>query len=201
MCPYFFFRRILRGDEILSSIYIYDGPFEKGEKGYGLIRQAAVRYCGEAGVDYPVLEAEILREVKGKPYFVDIPLEFSLSHSGALWMCMVSQQPCGLDLQHVKDCKHEEIARRLFTEEEQHYVALWGQEGFFDVWVRKEALCKCTGQGIFSDMPSVVSKNSDLMGVVSWHDREYFFTEIEIAPDIKCAACTDDEAPVVIRVF
>lgn len=116
-------------------------------------------------------------------------------------MCMVSQQPCGLDLQYVKDCKYEEIARRLFTKEEQHYVELWGQEGFFDVWVRKEALCKCTGQGIFSDMPSVADRNSNLLGTVAWNDREYFFTEIEIAPDIKCAACTDDEAQVVIRVL
>lgn len=185
----------------MSSIYIYDGPFEKGEKGYELIRRAAVRYCGEAGVDYPVLTAEILREEKGKPYFVDIPLEFSLSHSDALWMCMVSQQPCGLDLQHVKDCRFEEIARRLFTEEEQHYVALWGIEGFFDVWVRKEAFCKCTGQGIFSDMPSVVSANSDLLMEIFWQDREYFFTEIEIAPDIKCAACTDDEVQVNMRAL
>lgn len=185
----------------MSSIYLYDGPFEKGEKGYGLIRQAAVRYCGEAGLDYPVLEGEILKEEKGKPYFVDIPLEFSLSHSGELWMCMVSQQPCGLDLQHVKDCKFKEISKRLYTREEQHYVDLWGLEGFFDVWVRKEAFCKCTGQGIFSNMPGVVNGNSDFLMDVTWGDKKYFFTEITIAPDIKCAVCTDDEVQVNMRLL
>lgn len=190
-----------KGDEILSSIYLYEGPFERGEKGYGLIRQAAVRYCGEAGLDYPVQEGQILRGEKGKPYFADIPLEFSLSHSGILWMCMVSQQPCGLDLQHVKECKFEEISRRLYLPEEQHYVELWGLEGFFDIWVRKEAFAKCVGEGIFANLPSVVNKTGDLYKEVKWNDREYFFTEITIAPDIKCAVCTDDEAKVGMRML
>ena len=185
----------------MSSIYIYDGPFERGEKGYGLIRQADVRYCGEAGLDYPVLEGEIRREEKGKPYFVDIPLEFSLSHSGQLWMCMVSQQPCGLDLQHVKECRFEEIAQRLYLPKEQHYVDLWGLDGFFDVWVRKEAFAKCTGLGIFSDMPSVVKENSELVSAVDWKDRQYFFTDIEISPDLRCAVCTDDEVQVGLRIL
>ena len=166
-----------------------------------MIRQAAVRYCGEAGLNYPVTEGKILREEKGKPYFVDIPLEFSLSHSGLLWMCMVSQQPCGLDLQHVKECKFEEISARLYTPEEQHYVELWGLEGFFDVWVRKESFCKCTGQGIFSHMPSVVDKKSELVMEAEWEDKDYFFTEITIAPDIKCAVCTIDEVQVSLRLL
>lgn len=185
----------------MSSIYLYEGPFERGEKGYGLIRQAAVRYCGESGLDYPVYEGEIRKGDKGKPYFVDIPLEFSLSHSGILWMCMVSQQPCGLDLQHVKECKFEEIAERLYTPEEKHYVDLWGLDGFFDIWVRKEAFAKCVGEGIFSNLPSVVTRTADLHSVIRWNGREYFFTEIAIAPDIKCAVCTDDEVQIGIRLL
>ena len=33
--------------DILSSIYICDGSFEKGDAGYPLIRLAAARYAGE----------------------------------------------------------------------------------------------------------------------------------------------------------
>lgn len=183
----------------MSSVYIYDGPYEKGEKGYDLIRQAAMRYCSESGLDYPVMDAEIVRSEKGKPYFVDIPLDFSLSHSELMWMCMFSQQPCGLDVQYVKDCKYEEIAGRVYTPEEQHYVELWGLEGFFEVWVRKEAFAKCLGQGILSDMPSVVNKKGDLCYQVDWHDKEYCFTPVEISEDIKCAICTEDEVQVGFR--
>ena len=76
-----------------------------------------------------------------------------------------------------------------------------GLDGFFDVWVRKEAFAKCTGLGIFSDMPSVVKENSELVSAVDWKDRQYFFTDIEISPDLRCAVCTDDEVQVGLRIL
>lgn len=191
----------------MNRIYIYDGQFEQGEDGWPMIKAAASIYGGEAGLDDDFEAAEILREEKGKPYFVDIPVEFSLTHSGQLWMCMFSSKPCGLDLQVVKDCRFEEIAARQFTAEEQHYVELWGLEGFFDIWVRKEALCKLTGQGIFSEMPSVVSESADLLEHVSaaaagdGDSAEYWFTEIEISPELKCAVCTGEQTEVEMRIL
>lgn len=185
----------------MNSIYIYDGNFEQGDKGFPLIKAAAGAFCAEKGLNFDVSGAEILREEKGKPYFADIPVEFSLTHSGKLWMCMFSDKACGLDLQVVKDCKFEGIANRQYTAEEQHYVELWGLEGFFDVWVRKEAFCKLTGQGIFSDMPSMVSEKADLLEEISWNGKTYFLTEIPISPELKCAVCTEEKEPVEMRVL
>lgn len=185
----------------MYTVYLYDGPFERGEAGWPLIRAAAARHGAEAGLPVDFTQAEILREEKGKPYFVETPLEFSLSHSGLLWICMFADRPCGIDLQRVKDCGYEDIAKRQFTEDEQHYVRIWGIDGFFRLWVRKEAFCKCTGQGIFSQMPSMVSGEMELLDEISWQGRNYYLTDLEIADDIQCAACTVEKAEIQWRVL
>ena len=77
----------------MDHIYIYEGQFKQGDEGFPLIREAAVRYCLENQLDYDVENTGIIREAKGKPYFTDIPLEFSLTHSGQRWMCMFSGVP------------------------------------------------------------------------------------------------------------
>ena len=72
----------------MNRIYIYEGPFERGDAGWNLIRGAACRYGWEENLPYDFSIAEICRTDRGKPFFVDIPVEFSLSHSGMMWMCM-----------------------------------------------------------------------------------------------------------------
>lgn len=185
----------------MSRIYLYDGPFEKGEAGYPLVQLAGERYAQEMGLNYDFSSAQICREEKGKPYFVDIPLEFSLSHSGQMWMCIVSDSPCGLDLQQIRACSFEAVASRQYSEEEQHYTALWGIEGFFDIWVRKEAFVKCTGQGLFSHMPSVAGKDGDLCRTVRWKGKQYFFTDIDIGPELRCSVCSEKELSIEMRLL
>ena len=165
-----------------------------------MIKEAARRHTLEDGLDFDFDRVQIVREEKGKPYFVDVPLEFSLTHSGQLWMCMFSQAPCGIDLQHVKDAEYEKIAGRQYSQEEQHYVKLWGLTGFFDVWVRKEAFCKCTGQGFFSEMPSMVDREHNLCESVTWQGKQYCLTEIPIADDLRCAVCSGEKMDIEMRI-
>ena len=182
----------------MKQIYIYEGPFEKGDKGWPLIREAARRYGWEMNLPYDFEIAEIERTEKGKPFFVDIPVEFSLTHSGSMWMCMFADGPCGLDLQLVEpERKWEVIKRNWYKEEEKHYVDLWGVEGFYEIWVRKEAFGKCTGHGIFSEMPPMVDENYDLCQSVEFEGVTYGFQVLDIMPEVKCAYCmagTDIEA-------
>ncbi len=185
----------------MSSIYIYDGPFERGDGGYPLIKEAAARYAAEKGLDFDFYKGDIQRSDKGKPFFVDGPVEFSLSHSGIMWMCMLSHRPCGLDLQVMKDCDYEKLAQRFYTPQECHYVELWGQDGFFDVWVRKEAFAKCTGKGFFSHMPSMADENTDLVSSVEHGGVTYYFEEVEISPEMKCAVCTTEKDTVELRIL
>ncbi len=194
----------------MNQIYIYDGYFEKGERGWPLIREAAARYGLEKGLNADFETAELIRSDSGKPFFVDIPVEFSLSHSGMMWMCLFSNQPCGLDVQQITGSreekrKRENVTRRFFTREEQHYVELWGKEGFYEIWVRREAFGKCTGKGIFSGMPSMVDEQTELKTKLEQDGKTYYMESIEISPEVKCAACIIAEAagkePIELRIL
>lgn len=186
----------------MNQIYIYDGHFDQGDLGRILVREAASRYGWEKHLPYDFETAEIERTEKGKPFFVDIPVAFSLTHSGMMWMCMLSDQPCGLDLQVVETTKdYDGILRKRYTPEEQHYVELWGKEGFYEIWVRKEAFVKCTGQGIFSQIPSMVDENTDLKETVVHNGQTYHLESILIAPEMKCAVCMMEKKPIELRIL
>lgn len=175
----------------MGALYVYEGFFEKGEGGYPLIQSAAAATLAEQGIEADEEMLKIAREEKGKPYFPHSNLQFSLSHSEALWLCYFCESRCGLDLQVVKECAFEKIAAERFSSREQHYVELWGEEGFFALWVRKEAFCKCTGQGIFSEMPELVDSDMEFLPQVTWQNQTYYLQEIPIGAEIKCAVCSE----------
>ncbi len=91
----------------------------------------------------------------GKPYFSEVPLLFSLSHSGAVCLCALSTSKIGADVQlHTKgeldklakrvlDDRELGILETLETDKEKEYY-------FFERWAVKESIGKCTGEGIFS---------------------------------------------------
>ncbi|MBR3437824.1 MAG: 4'-phosphopantetheinyl transferase superfamily protein [Lachnospiraceae bacterium] len=98
----------------------------------------------------------------GKPYFPAYPdLQFSLSHSGMLAVCAVSDRVLGVDCQEIV-CGKESfrlIAKRYFTEEEQEKVFrrsphseeaedAFDPAAFSEVWTKREAYVKMTGEGL-----------------------------------------------------
>lgn len=90
---------------------------------------------------------------KGKPYFREIPLFFSLSHSGEYVLCAVSRREVGADIQKLQPTDVLKLAGRFYSEPE--YLALERcadekerQRFFFELWSRKEARGKLTGEGV-----------------------------------------------------
>ncbi len=97
---------------------------------------------------------------KGKPYFKDEELYFSLSHSGDYVLCAVSREEIGADIQECKAGVQQNLAKRVLTETEWKY---WNslESGckeadlyFYEKWTEKEARGKLTGEGILSEMRS-----------------------------------------------
>lgn len=85
---------------------------------------------------------------KGKPYFKDSALSFSLSHSGDLVLCAIADHEIGVDVQKVIDLEWEKLAKRFFSLEEQDWLSsVDSKEEFFRLWCRKEAFGKMTGEG------------------------------------------------------
>lgn len=82
------------------------------------------------------------------------PLCFNISHSGDLALAAVSRRgPLGVDVEHIRPVKDaDDLVARFFSERENAlYRELPSEqrpEAFFNLWTRKEALLKATGEGI-----------------------------------------------------
>ena len=197
----------------MSKIYLYEGGVVHGEKAYPLIETAAAMYMAEAGIyvcreqlgykakpcSHEFEEAEwdfkISLTEKGKPYFIKLPLEFSVTNSGNMWMCAISEKPCGIDLQISRDNIHyEKIAKRFYKPTEFEYVKTFGKDAFFRIWTRREAYGKMKGEGFWGDIPELVDENLVLYEKIG----EYNISDVEIGAGIYCTICTADSAPYPI---
>lgn len=113
--------------------------------------------------------------VHGKPYAVGLAVEFCLSHSDDMVVCVVSDRPVGVDVERVRPVDLK-IARRLFTREEQE-ILLDGDLSparfclcedtatlarFYRFWTAKEAYFKRLGVGMGDWHPISVADCPDI---------------------------------------
>ena len=183
----------------MPEIYLREGTVLHGEKSHGLIRTALASYlknqeCESLNIgeiDNIVNDVKIEVYKEGKPYFANLDVEFSVSNTGPMWMCLFDRKPCGIDIQEVKSCKYESIAGRHFSEAEFEYVKLWGEEGFFDIW---------TAKGLFASKESVVDENHELKQSLVYEGKKVYIKRIDILPEIKCTYCLEnnEDAKVVL---
>ena len=86
----------------------------------------------------------------GKPYADGLDIHFSLSHSGNLAVCAISDKPVGIDVEKVRSVNMR-VAQKWFTPKEQYYVfsdKRKTQKRFFEIWTKKEAYVKRMGTGV-----------------------------------------------------
>jgi len=116
---------------------------EKGEA-YALLARMAAETWGLSPL--PALE----RLPGGKPWFPSHPrAQFSLSHSGPLALCALSDGPVGADIEEVRP-RRESLPRYALSGEELAWFQSRGSrwEDFYTLWTLKEARVKCTGEGL-----------------------------------------------------
>lgn len=87
---------------------------------------------------------------QGKPYFADETLPFfNISHAGGFVVLAVSDREVGVDIQNMRSQREISMAERFFSGEESRAVSEdETRELFYKLWSRKEALGKCTGEGV-----------------------------------------------------
>ena len=93
---------------------------------------------------------EIAYTKLGKPYFVDCPLHFSISHTRCHAFCALSDKPVGIDAEEKNRDIRLDLAEKLLspTELEQLQQADDPRLALLKFWVLKEAAGKCTGEGM-----------------------------------------------------
>lgn len=134
-------------ENISVILYVYKGKNHKGAAGEALVKRALADYTNFKG-DTPVIK----RGKHGKPFFENVPVSFSISHSGEIWVCLMADSNVGVDIQLCKNVKYEKISERFFTKNEVEFIKKQGIKSFFEVWTKKEAFVKYTGNG-FSNQP------------------------------------------------
>ncbi len=111
----------------------------------------------------------------GKPYLPEYPeVHFSISHCREAAGCLLSDRPCGLDIEHIHKAK-ESLVRYTMSEQETDAIfsAPWPDIAFTRLWTQKEAVLKLLGTGITDDLRHVLS-SSDMDGI-SLHTTENLF--------------------------
>ncbi len=128
-----------------SALRIRNAGKRAQSLGAGLLLQAAYRdfLCGEKHTERHVYSLSELADQtftpaelsytygpNGKPYFKDVPLYFSLSHSGEYVYLAVSDEEIGADIQKMKNDRRiiHEVAGRYFTEKERAALGVFPDE-------------------------------------------------------------------------
>ncbi len=101
---------------------------------------------------------------RGKPEFIDCPLHFSLAHSGKLAVALLSEAPCGVDIEGIRPEVSDRLRARCLSPEELRL----GPD-FFECWTKKECVGKMTGEGIDAHPAKIDTLDP------RWADR--FFSE------------------------
>lgn len=127
-------------------MYLEGKTIEPGtghEAGRVLLAQMYERFAG--GV-----MPEIALTERGKPYFMDSPWHFSISHTGRHVFCALSEKNIGIDAEEADRNIRLELAGKILSREEyrQYEAAEDQRTALLTFWVLKEAQAKLTGEGI-----------------------------------------------------
>lgn len=89
----------------------------------------------------------------GKPYTDEGPC-FSVSHSGRIAAIAVDEREIGMDIEEIPEERRLKIADRFYHPCERAYVDASDdrRRAFCEIWTRKEAVLKMTGEGIAADL-------------------------------------------------
>ena len=113
------------------------------EAGRDLLERMYREETGEALPEIAVAE-------RGKPYFVNSPLHFSISHAKHHVFCALSDRPVGLDAEEMDRKADLRLAERILSaSEKRHFDAAADKQAcLLRLWVLKEAAAKLTGEGL-----------------------------------------------------
>ncbi len=95
---------------------------------------------------------EIAKLSRGKPYFVDSDLHFSITHTRKTVFCALADVPVGIDAEEVTRTVSPSMAEKILSPAEYaQYETLPEEdrnEALLRFWVLKEAEVKCSGLGL-----------------------------------------------------
>ncbi len=97
--------------------------------------------------EIPLKDIHVKYKENGKPYISGRDDIFiSISHSDNFIVCAVSDSPVGIDTEKIRQY-NPKLANKYFTEEDIAYISN-SDKAFTEIWTKKEAALKISGEGI-----------------------------------------------------
>ena len=158
-------------------------PTQKKAQSIGvelLLRNAVKDETGEGGI------VNWDTDQNGKLYLTEHPeIHVNLSHSGSYAVCVISDKPVGIDIQHCKP--YDGMITHFLHPDEIAYIENNEDPAtaFYEVWTKKESLFKACGKGITAGLDTV----SVLSGTVLYDGKRYAFREYTLFDDYKLFVC------------
>lgn len=154
------------------------------------LRIAADHICREAISEFCRISPDDITfsaNEHGKPYAVDLDVNFSISHSGDYVICAVSEKEIGADIEKIREVKSD-VSKRFASESETEYISS-RKNGLFEIWTLKEAYFKCIGTGINKNIKNVSFdiKENDIL----CSEEGYKFSFHNIADGYICSVCEE----------
>ena len=167
---------------------------------HGFMRSVLALYTQQAAETLEFDKGE-----HGKPFLIhNTHLHFNLSHSQDIAMLAVATQDIGIDVECInRKNDWQKIIERFFTASEQKKILSLDeslqQRAFFEVWTRKEAHMKVTGQGLFlapgQFTVSVPPEPAELLALNNKQDvKQWTMFDIELPPSARdyCACVSQN---------
>ncbi len=113
------------------------------EAGRALLSRLYRQYTGQAIPAIKISE-------RGKPYFPDGKVFFSISHTPKHVFCAISDRPIGIDAEEADRNIRPALAEKILSDAElsQYRTAADPRLALLAFWVLKEAAAKCSGLGL-----------------------------------------------------
>ena len=155
------------------------------------------RLLSESGLGSMATLADLSYNEYAKPY-MHADVDFSIAHSGSVVICALSKEyKIGVDVEKIKETEIS-IFKDHFTCGEWSYIANSPDPltGFYNLWVRKEAVMKATGKGIFQSATETdASKDQVVIEKTAYFIKDIFIKDGYAA----CVATQEKGAEIVIK--
>ena len=118
----------------------------------------------------------LCRMESGKPFLDPCLLHFSYAHSGELIALLVSDLPCGVDVQTVQgDRNTDRMIQKYFScAEQEQYAAVPDRSLYFTaLWTKKEAEGKRLGTGVFPHSIAALEVTHTQTCTLSYNGQRY----------------------------
>ena len=119
----------------------------EGRSGHEAGRMLLARLYREETGEYlpPILTTD-----RGKPYFADGSLHFSISHTPDHAFCVLSEHTIGIDAEEIHRNINLKLAQKILSpaEKNQFDASADKRKALLTFWVLKEAAAKLSGEGL-----------------------------------------------------